>query len=64
LELNISPRSLLADLTQFERGDAPPESSDEMEDPLLELLRNGSSMQQDDFLTDLRRQRTAEDITA
>ena len=64
LELNISPRSLLADLTQFERGDAPPEPSDEMEDPLLELLRNGSSMQQDDFLTDLRRQRTAEDVTA
>ena len=65
LELNVSPRALVADLTQFEHPETPQsESSDDMEDPLLELLRNGSSLQQDDFLTELRRQRTAENVAS
>lgn len=63
LELNVSPRALVADLTQFENPDLPPSGSpDDMEDPLLELLRDGSSLQQDDFLAELRRQRSPQDV--
>jgi CheY-like chemotaxis protein len=67
-ELIISPRALTADLSQFEHA---PEQMDEntegvttetLEDPLLELLRQGSSLQQDDFLTELRRQRSGESV--
>jgi DNA-binding response OmpR family regulator len=62
-ELIISPRALAADLSQFEPA---PEQMDEntepLEDPLLELLRQGSSLQQDDFLAELRRQRSGESV--
>jgi CheY-like chemotaxis protein len=58
-ELMISPRALVADLTQFENGE-PADASSELEDQLLELLRRGTSLQQDDFLTELRRQRNPE----
>jgi DNA-binding response OmpR family regulator len=62
-ELIISPRALAADLSQFEHA---PEQMDEntepLEDPLLELLRQGSSLQQDDFLAELRRQRSGESV--
>lgn len=65
LELNVSPRALVADVTQFEHGEvADRGSSEDMEDPLLELLRSGTAMQQDDFLSELRRQRTPEDVSA
>jgi len=65
LELYVSPRALVADLTQFEHPDLPEaESSEDMEDPLLELLLSGCSLQQDDFLSELRRQRTAEDVAS
>lgn len=64
LELNVSPRALLADLTQFEHPELPHTESEDFADPLLELLRNGCSMQQDDFLAELRRQRTAEDVAS
>ena len=65
LELNISPRALVADLTQFDGTEARTrESADDMEDPLLELLRSGTLMQQDEFLAELRRQRTPEDVSA
>jgi len=62
--LTISPRALVADLTQFEPaiqpgGDGTAET-EEMEDPLLELLRRGASLQQDDFLAELRNQRNPE----
>jgi hypothetical protein len=61
LELNVSPRALTADLTQFERADeSPNEDADEVEDPLLDLLRHGSKLEQDDFLSELRRQRSSE----
>jgi hypothetical protein len=33
-----------------------------MEDPLLELLRRGSTLQQDDFSAELRRQRSGESV--
>ena len=65
LELNVSPRALVADLTQFENPELPPSGSpDDMEDPLLELLRNGSSLQQDDFLAELSRQRSPQDVAS
>jgi CheY-like chemotaxis protein len=64
-ELSISPRALVADLTQFEPGDKKPEESrEDLEDPLLELLRRGASLQQDDFLSELRRQRNPEDVAS
>jgi CheY-like chemotaxis protein len=61
LELSVSPRALTADLTQFE---PPPELADELEDPLLELLRRASQLQQDDFLSELRCQRSGESVEA
>ena len=62
LELIISPRALVADITQFEPGEKKAEeSADELEDPLLELLRRGTSLQQDDFLSELRHQRSPEE---
>jgi CheY-like chemotaxis protein len=77
-ELTISPKSLVADLTQFEKApdaakdsttDAGPNSDqhsdDEMEDPLLELLRRGTSLQQEEFLAELLHQRSpAEDVAS
>jgi DNA-binding response OmpR family regulator len=64
LELIISPRALVADLAQFEPGDnKAQESGDEFEDPLLELLRRGASLQQDDFLSELRQQRSPEEAS-
>jgi len=58
LELIISPRALVADLTQFEPGEPNAEEpGEELEDPLLELLRRGASLQQDDFLSELQLQR-------
>ena len=64
-ELTISPRALVADVTQFEPANPPAEGSEpeaeELDDPLLELLRRGASLQQDDFLTELRHQRSPEE---
>jgi CheY-like chemotaxis protein len=65
LELDISPRALVADLSQFEHEEtAPLEGAEEMEDLLLELLRSGSRLQQDEFLAELRHQRTPEDLAS
>ncbi len=64
LELIISPRALVADITQFEPGDKKAEESgDEMEDPLLDLLRRGTSLQQDDFFSELQHQRSPEETS-
>jgi len=62
-ELIISPRALIADLTQFEALEKSA-SADELEDPLLELLRRGASLQQDDFLAELQQQRNPEDVAS
>jgi len=62
-ELMISPRALVADLTQFESGELADPSS-EMEDLLLELLRRGTSLRQEEFLSELRHQRSPEDVPA
>jgi hypothetical protein len=67
-ELIISPRALTADLSQFEPDlelvDATGKevTTEDLEDPLLELLRQGVSLQQDDFLGELRRQRSGESV--
>jgi c-di-GMP-binding flagellar brake protein YcgR len=62
-ELSISPRALVADLTQFETADKDPQGiAEEWEDPLLELLRRGSSLQQEEFLSELQHQRNPEDV--
>ena len=37
-------------------------AGEDLEDPLLELLRNGSTLQQDDFAAELRRQRSGESV--
>jgi PilZ domain-containing protein len=57
-ELIISPRALIADQTQFEPGDRDSDgAAEELEDPLLELLRRGAALQQEDFLAELEHQR-------
>jgi CheY-like chemotaxis protein len=63
-ELIISPRALTADLSQFEPSAqaANDSAAEPLEDPLLELLRQGSSLQQDNFLDELRRQRSGESV--
>ena len=64
-ELIISPRALVADLTQFEPEDGQQAASNEdPEDALLELLRRGTTLQQVDFLTELSRQRSPEDLAS
>ncbi|MGA8270670.1 MAG: PilZ domain-containing protein [Candidatus Sulfotelmatobacter sp.] len=65
LEMSVSPRALAADLSQFEHGPAiesETQEDEEMQDPLLELLRNATTMQQDDFLDELHRQRSGESV--
>jgi DNA-binding response OmpR family regulator len=64
-ELIISPRALVADLNQFEPADKQAqESTEDLEDPLLELLRRGASLQQDDFLSELTQQRNPQDVAS
>jgi CheY-like chemotaxis protein len=61
-ELLISPRALVADITQFEPAEPAQEAADEWEDPLLELLRRGTSLQQEEFLGELHHQRNPQDV--
>jgi CheY-like chemotaxis protein len=58
-ELLITPRALTS-------TDSKPNVSahDEAEDPLLQLLRSGASMSQEDFLQDLRKQRSSEEVAS
>ncbi|MGA7929071.1 MAG: PilZ domain-containing protein [Candidatus Sulfotelmatobacter sp.] len=73
LEFSVSPRALTADLSQFGHArELPDETVDDptledptmeyLEDPLLELLQQGSTLQQEDFLDKLRRQRSGESV--
>jgi hypothetical protein len=69
LALNVSPRALVADVDQFEHSAPNPtgskdETTDEMDDPLVDLLRRGATLQQDDFLAELSRQRTPQEVTS
>jgi len=62
-ELSISPKALVADLTQFEPVDkSAPDAAEDMEDALLELLRRGTSLQQESFLAELQHQRNPQDV--
>lgn len=61
-ELSISPKALVADLTQFEPVDKSAQGAEDMEDPLLELLRRGASLQQEEFLGELQHQRNPQDV--
>lgn len=62
-DLSISPKALVADLSQFEPGDkTAQDAAEDMEDPLLELLRRGTSLQQTDFLAELQLQRNPQDV--
>jgi CheY-like chemotaxis protein len=66
LEMNVTPRALTADLSQFEpapRSGNETAETEEPEDSLLELLRKGSALQQDEFLAELRRQRSGEPVS-
>ncbi|HEY1678434.1 MAG TPA: PilZ domain-containing protein [Candidatus Sulfotelmatobacter sp.] len=64
-DLSISPRALVADLTQFEPADKKTDDpANELEDPLLELLRRGSSLEQEAFLAELQHQRNPEGVAA
>lgn len=57
-ELIISPRALMADLKQFEPEEKIANGvGEDMEDPLLELLRRGATLQQDEFMAELQQQR-------
>jgi hypothetical protein len=58
LDLLVSPVARLADENEFAR----PIGDDEMEDPLLDLLRKGTSCSEDDFLAELQDQRGAERV--
>jgi CheY-like chemotaxis protein len=62
LALHVSPRALVADITQFERAaNSGEEPLEDLEDPLLELLRRGKKLQQEEFLLELQHQRTPSD---
>jgi len=54
-ELEITPRALNAD----ERYRSEPSTDDKLDDPLLQLLRNHESLNQEEFLQELRQQRTS-----
>jgi len=73
LELSVSPRALTADLSEFKPAREPAAeasealtavetTAEELEDPLLELLRKGTTLQQEDFFAELRRQRSGESV--
>ncbi len=55
-ELQITPRALSGDTKPTES----PESGEEANDPLLDLLRRGESLSQEEFLQELRQQRSSE----
>jgi DNA-binding response OmpR family regulator len=61
-ELLISPKSLVADESQFEN--TATSSEEHLEDPLVELLRNGSALTRDQFLAELHRQRNPEAVAS
>jgi DNA-binding response OmpR family regulator len=59
-QMDVSPRELKADLSQF-RGEAHADE-EKMEDPLVELIRQGATMQREEFLGELQRQRSGESV--
>jgi CheY-like chemotaxis protein len=59
-ELEISPRSLVANAVDLSQGDA---GDGNAEDPLLELLRTGGGMEQEEFLAELSQQRAPANVS-
>jgi len=57
--LETSPRALMANAVDLSQREG---TSDDAEDPLLELLRTGGAMEQEEFLSALTRQRTPADV--
>jgi CheY-like chemotaxis protein len=57
-ELSVSPRALRADLSQFEKQISDEHVNEDLPDLLLELLRRGTALQQEEFLSELRCQRS------
>jgi hypothetical protein len=59
-QLEASPRSLVASAVDFSQNGSSDGSGAEggNDDPLVELLRSGGPMEQEDFLAELTRQRT------
>jgi hypothetical protein len=58
-QLETSPRSLVANAVDLSPTN---DSATDAEDPLLELLRSGNALEEDAFLVELHRQRTAASI--
>jgi c-di-GMP-binding flagellar brake protein YcgR/CheY-like chemotaxis protein len=64
-EIVISPRALVADARQFEREDSLADTAaEDLQDPLVELLRRGCSLDQNDFMAELQHQRNPEDVAS
>jgi DNA-binding response OmpR family regulator len=61
-QMDVSPRELKADLSQFSGEANRDEENMNMEDPLLELIRQGTVMQREEFLRELQRQRSGESV--
>jgi DNA-binding response OmpR family regulator len=61
-ELLISPKSLVADESQFQQSNAS--SEEHLEDPLVELLRAGQLLSRDQFREELHRQRNPETVSS
>jgi CheY-like chemotaxis protein len=59
-QLEISPRSLVAGSEELNPQAA---NGSEFDDPLLELLRTGASLEQPEFLTELHRQRNSTQVS-
>lgn len=61
-ELLISPKSLVADTSQFQNANG--NNEDQLEDPLVELLRSGATLTRIQFLAELHRQRNPEAVAS
>jgi DNA-binding response OmpR family regulator len=63
-QLLITPQSLAAGNEDDYRGGSGQGSSDEPEDLLLDLLNRSASLSQEEFLQELRRQRSSEEVSS
>ena len=59
-QLEISPRSLVANAVDLNQTSS---AATDAEDPLLDLLRTGNTMDEEAFLAELRRQRTPASVS-
>jgi hypothetical protein len=59
-QLETSPRSLVANSVDLNQ---PSDSESDVEDPLLELLRTGTNLEEEEFLAELHKQRTPSPVS-